>query len=107
MFLHLCVILFTGGGLCPEGEGSLSRREFLSRGESLSGGGGSLCPGGSLSRGSLSRGQGVSVRGSLSGGQGVSVQLGLCPGEFCQGEPPPPLTVKCVRYAILECILVQ
>ena len=71
-----------GRGLCPEG--SLSP-------------GGSLCPGGSLSRESLSRGNGVSVRGSLSGGQGVSVQLGLCPGEFCQGEPPPHSKVRAVR----------
>ena len=55
-----------------------------------------LCPGGSLSMGSLSRE--VSVEGSLSGGvcwgslpRGVSVQGGLCPrgslsGGLCLGE---------------------
>ena len=114
MFLHLSVILLTGGGgLCPEG--SLSR--------------GGLCPGGgSLSRGRVSvQGKGfclgdlcpggVSVqRGSLS--KGVSVQReDLCPGEgLCPGggslsrvgslsggvsvrDPPPHRTVTCGRYA--------
>ena len=55
MFLHLSVILYTGG-LCPE-EGSL-----CTGGQSLSG---TSLSGGSLSRGFLSRG--VSVQGSLSG----------------------------------------
>ena len=78
MCLHLSVILFTGGGLCP----SMHHRshdqrgvsgESLSRGVSVQGGlcpgflcPGGLCPGGSLSRGSLSRrslSRGVSVQG--------------------------------------------
>ena len=67
MFLHLCVILFTRGDLCPnmhlrshdQGisvQGSLSGGSLsggLCPGGSLSGGGG-FCPGGSQSRGSLS-----------------------------------------------------
>ena len=60
MFLHLCVILFTGG-LCPGG----------------------LYPGGYLSRGGggLFSREGVSV-------QGVSVQGNICPGEggLCSGR---------------------
>ena len=53
MFLHLCVILFTGfvegGGFCPGG--SLSGRGSLSGGFSVQGVSvqGGLCPGGSLS----------------------------------------------------------
>ena len=81
MFLHLSVILLTGGslsggslsreGLCPEGVSV--PRGSLSRG-SLSGGG--LCPGwglypgGSLSKGSLSIG-------------------GLCPGVSFRRPPSP------------------
>ena len=81
MFLHLSVILFTGGGgplsmgVSVQGvsvQGILSLGGSLSRGlfsgGSLSGG---LCPGGSHSRGSLSRGSllggGHSPVGSLSG----------------------------------------
>ena len=70
MFLHLCVILFTGG-------------ESLSRGVSVQGG---LCPRGSLSGGCLCPGglcpgglcpRGVYVEeGSLS--MGVSVHVDLC-----------------------------
>ena len=99
MFLHLSVILFTGGifypgSLCPGGW-SLSR-------------GRGLCPGcGSLSkRGSRSRGW-VSVQGgSLSGGLcpgGVSVQGGsLSRGVSVQGgslSGRPPRMVTCRRYA--------
>ena len=46
MFLHMSVILFTGGVLCP-GRGGLCQ------GGSLTGG---LCPGGSLSKGGLCQG---------------------------------------------------
>ena len=89
MFLHVSVILFTGG-LCP-GE-SLSRGvsvrgvsvqgfsvqgESTSRGVSVRG----LCPGGSLSRGSLSR--------------GVSFQ-----GDLCQGDP---LWIRQTPVKILPC----
>ena len=89
MFLHLCVILFTGGvsvlaGLCLGG--SLSGGPTLSMG--------SLCPGVSLSRESLTVGspsRGISVWRSLSKGRlcprGVPVQGGLCPrGVSCPGE---------------------
>ena len=72
MFLHLCVILFTGeGGLCP----SMHHRSHDQ---------GGLCPGGvSLSGGLCPRG--VSVQGgSLSKG-GISVQRGLCLGGLCPG----------------------
>ena len=122
MFLHLCVILFTGGsqsrgvsvqgegglgpvggdlcpgegGLCPwvsvQGRGSLSRWS-LSRG-SLSRGSLFL---GSLSRGSLSRRVsfwGVSVWGSLSRG---SLSRGsLSSDGLCPGRPPR--TVKSGWY---------
>ena len=112
MCLHLSVILFTGvGGFCP--------------GVSLLRG---LCPGGSLSGGSLSRH--ASVQGGLYPGgilcpgvslsRGVSVQVCLCPGGLClggslsrgslsrresfsrgslSGRPPPPNMVKSGRYA--------
>ena len=109
MFLHLSVLLFTGG-LCPEGSlsnGSLSLGGL--QGVSVLG---HLCPEGSLSRGlcpgglcpgvSLSRGvsvQGVSVQrghqrslswGSLSStslSMGVSVQGHLCPeGSLSRGS---------------------
>ena len=108
------------GGLCPRASlwGSLSTEVVSVQGGSLFGGSlsrdGGLCPGkslseGSLSRGSLSRWVGVSVqmgRGSLSGGfpfwrvsvqgslyggslsRGVSVQTGrriLCPGGSLSG----------------------
>ena len=78
MFLHMCVILFTGGGLglCPGGgsvqgvsvqgvsvQGGIHPRKSLSRGVSIQVSlcpGGlcprGFCPGGSLSRGSLSKG---------------------------------------------------
>ena len=85
IFLHLCVILFTGGGVSVHG-GSLSRESVqkgsLSRKVSVQG---DLCPGRSLTRGSLS--SKFSVLGSLS--RGFSVQGGLCPGGFCsQGLCP-------------------
>ena len=111
MFLHLSVILFTGGifypgSLCPggvvsvQGQGSLSRvwvsvQEGVSVQGSLSKGWG-LCPGGgSLSKGGLCLG--VSVQGgSLSRGGlcpgGVSVQGGSLSGR-------PPRMVTCRRYA--------
>ena len=63
MFLHLSVILFTGGGLCP----SIHHRSHDQ---------GGLCPGVSLS-------EGLCPGGSLSGG--VSVQRGLCLGDLCPG----------------------
>ena len=111
MFLHLSVILFTGGSLSRGSlsRGSLSRgvsvqvvsvheslcpgetlsRRFLSRG-SLFGG---LCPGESLSRGHCS---GASVqRESLSSG-------GLCPDGFCPGVVSvqgDPRMIKSGRYA--------
>ena len=71
MFLHVSVILFTGGGI------SVSIPGFLS--------GGSLS-GGSLSRGGLVRG-GSLTRGSVPGGLclGVSVQGGPCPGQSLSG----------------------
>ena len=72
MFLHLCVILFTGGVSVPACiTGHMT-------GVSLSWGG-CLCPGGSLSRGVLL--QGVSV------GR-VIVQYGLCLGGSLSGIPP-------------------
>ena len=104
MFLHMSVILFTGGLYLM---GSLSRGVSV-QGVSVGGEGGScpwgicpwgLCGGGSLWRGSL-------WRGSLSRG---SLSRGLCPGGslsgggLCQGEPPgqrlPPPMVMCGLYA--------
>ena len=123
MFLHLCVILFTGGrvsvsawimghmtgGLCPGG----------------------LCPWGPLSRGVFVKGglcpRWVSVWGSLSWGvpvQGVSVQEGLCQGGICLGgslsrgslsggslsrrvsERDSPYGNEQVVRILLECILI-
>ena len=86
MFLHLSVILFTGGSLSS---GSLSRGVSVQ---------GNLCPG-DLSSGGFSV-QEVSVQASLCPGgtvQGVSVQGGLCPGLVSvQGDPR---MVKSGRYA--------
>ena len=85
MFLHLCVILFTGqgGGLCPSIHHKSHDRRFSVQGVSVQGGSlsGSLCPEGPLSRGSLSRG------GSLTGG--VSVHGSLCPLESLSGGVCP------------------
>ena len=62
MFLHMCVIMFTGGvGLCL---GVSLSRGCLCLGGSLSGG---LCPGGSVSR-------------------GICVQGGLCQGDLPYGN---------------------
>ena len=124
MFLHLCVILFTGGVSVPActighmTRGGLCAGGFLSRGVSvqlsLSGGvsvqgvcvWGDLCPGGSLSRG-------LCPVGSLS--IGVTVLGGLCPGGslsnsgFCQGDPPTETPLYGNARAgriLLECILV-
>ena len=111
MFLHLCVILFTGGGMggvsvptCTTDH--ITRGGSLSR-ESLSGG---LCPGASLSRGSMSEGLcpgGSLSRGSLSGG-------------VCQEDLPPVwygthptgmhscfcLTV-CLRLSLINTVWIQ
>ena len=70
--------------------------DSVHRGGSLSGGmsvPGVLCPEGSRSVGG----------GSLSVGESLSMG-GFCPGELypgslCQGDPPPPCTVKNRRYA--------
>ena len=113
MFLHLSVILFTGGGVsvsaCTTGhmtrEGSLSRGEGgLSRGVSVWGESGG--------RGSLSRGRGVSVQGRLSGGNlcpGGFLSGGLCSGgsvrEMLPDRDPPCGNERAVRI-LLECILV-
>ena len=99
MFLHLCVILFTGGGgegLCPsmhhrshEQGWSLSR-EGLCPEEVSDWGGGSLCPGGSLSKGG----------GSLSKGG----------GSLLGSSPPdrhPPYGNERTVCILLECILVH
>ena len=80
MFLHLSVILFTGGfsvqeGLCPGG--SLSRGSLSRGGLFLEG----LSSGGSLSGGSLSRG--ISVWGSLR--EVVSLEGSLSEGCLCPG----------------------
>ena len=113
MFLHLSVILFTGGfsvqeGLCPEGvyfwrvsvqgglcpggvsvQGDLCLRVF---------GGGGLSGGVSVP-GVISVQGGLGERWSLSGGvsvRGVSLsRRDLCWGDRCQG----PRTVKSGRYA--------
>ena len=76
MFLHLSVILFTGGSLSTGvfGGGEVSVQGGLCPGESLSGGG--LCPGYICLVGGISV-QGVSVYGSVS--TGVSVRGDLCP----------------------------
>ena len=81
MFLHLSVILFTGGGILSKGvfvQGSLS---------------GGLYPSGSLSRGVCVR------RGPLSRVVGLSLSRGLCQGNSPNGY------VQLVRI-LLECILV-
>ena len=131
MFLHLSVILFTGGSLCP-GEGDLSVQErgvsvqekgvsvqkrgvslsrrggSLSRTRgSLSGRGGSLCPG---ERVSLSRRGGLCLgEGCLCPG-GVSVQGSMSKGEgeSLSGTPLPRPSYGYVRAVciLLECILV-
>ena len=89
MFLHLSVILFTGGSLSKGG--SLSR-EVSVRQVSVQRG---LCPGGVTI-------QGVSVGGSLSRGSlsagarsmGVSV-WGFSVLGFLSGKPPSHRTVTC------------
>ena len=82
MFLHLSVILFTGGGLCPGGVRLLSRRS-LSRGVSVKGG---------TAEYNLPA---ISVQG------GVSVWGGLC-----QADPSPYGNELAVRI-LLECIFVK
>ena len=91
MFLHLSVILFTGGSLF--------------RGFSVQGG---LCPGVSLSRGvsvqwvSVQGWQGVSVQGWQGGGGGrCSVQEGSL-----SWRSPGMMEERTVRI-LLECILVS
>ena len=96
MFLHLCVILFTGGVSVPACTIGHMTRGVSVQGDFYPGGSLSscLCLVGSLSRGSLSRGslsgglsRGVPVQGSVSGGSvsgGISVQGGLCPGVSVQ-----------------------
>ena len=82
--------VFTGaclstGGLCPKG--SLTRGVSVQRGGGLCLGG--LCPErrGSLSGGSLSREEGVSVWGvSVQRGGGLCLG-GLCPGGSLSGRP--------------------
>ena len=71
MFLHLSVILFTGGVSVQGVGGSLSSGEWVSVQEVSVWG--SLCPGESVSRGSVSRG--LCPGGYLS--RGISVQGGL------------------------------
>ena len=89
MFLHLSVILFTGGvsvqgrvsfqsgGLCPRVGVSVQV--------------GDLCPEGSLSRRSLSRGGGLCPGGPCLGGSlsiGVSAHWDLCPGGLWHRNRP-------------------
>ena len=127
MFIHLSVILFTGGpssgGLCPRG--SLSRRVPV-QGESLSKGSlsrGDLCPEisvqivvsvqGALCAGGLCAGkfvQGVSVQGVSV--QGVSVQGASVHGVSVQGVSVPGVSVQgglCpgVVRILQECTLVE
>ena len=117
MFLHLCVILFTGGSLCPRGgwvsvqgvsvqAGSLSRVGSLSRGLSVQKvyvqwvcltRGFYVHRGASVQAGSLSRE--VSVQGGLCPGSLCAGSLcvgGLCPEGLCQGDPH---MVTCGWYA--------
>ena len=105
MFLHLSVILFTGGSL--SGGVSIQRvsvqRGLCPRGLYPRG----LCPGGVCPRGVSV--QGVSVQrdfrpggspwgGSLS--RGCLYPGGLCPGGLCQGDPlPRHCMVTFGRYA--------
>ena len=97
MFLHLCVILFMGGGW----SWPLSRRKSLS-GRSLPRGVSvwrDHCPAGvSVQWGSLSRGVsgGSSVQGSLCLGGSLS-RGGLCWGFLSQR--PPNHMVTCGQYA--------
>ena len=86
MFLHLCVILFTGG-LCPSmhhrshNQGAVCPGGSVQVGVSVQGSlSGGLCPGGSLSKGVSV--QGVSV-------QGVSAQGQSLPGGSLSGYPCP------------------
>ena len=114
MFLHLSVILFTGG-LCPGGisaqggvclDGCLNRWVLCTRGWYLS-------RGGSLSR--RVSVQGVSVQREVSVQGSLCTEGGLCPGESLyrgwslsggslSGRPPYG-NVRAVRV-LLECILV-
>ena len=73
----LCLCLSVQRGLCPAG--------------CLSGGGGGVCPGGSLSRGEVSVRGGLCERGSLSVGGG------------CHGDSP--YSNERVVRILLECIL--
>ena len=84
MFLHLSVILFTGGGLGLCAGGSL---RSLSRGVSILGG---LCPRGVFV-------PGVSVWGGLCPRGSPPGLDGLCPGGLCHGDPPRTATSG--RYA--------
>ena len=130
MFLHLSVILFTGGslsrgcvcqgglspvgGLCLQGVfvgGGFLSRGFLSKGSLSRGGlcpGGGICLGGSFPGGSLSRGRlclgGVSVEGCLCPEDGWVGGI-LCLGGLCQ-ETSPYGKERAVRI-LLECILVR
>ena len=109
MFSHVSVILSRGeGGLYPSMH---QRRGSLSRGVSVRG---CLCPGVSLSGGSLSMGvlcPGVSLSGgSLSMGvlcPGGSLSRGVSVREIPQTESPPPYGNERVVRILLECILVQ
>ena len=87
MFLHLCVILFTGGSLSQHAP-QVMTGEGLYPGESLSEG---VSVWGSLSRGSLS--QGVSLQDThFSVCRGLSG--GLCPGGLCSGVFCPGVSVS-------------
>ena len=61
MFLHLCVILCTGCGVCVSG--------------------------GSLSRGISVQREDVSVQGGLCPMGDLCPEGGLCLGGLCQGDP--------------------
>ena len=94
MFLPLSVILFTGEGVSVQ-------RVSLSREVCVQGG---LCPGGSVSRGSVCPGGlylGVSFQKGVSVQRGISVQR----GGSLSGRPPSFHKDRAVRI-LLECILV-
>ena len=94
IFLHLSVILFTGGGvpgprggLVPEGGGMPGPGGVCSWG--VPGPGGGLLLGGAWSWGGL-------LRGCVPG-----------PGGWCLVETPPPRLLLLAVRILLECILVK